>query len=124
MIEFNRINTLIFSRLFLINKAPTPLNQKTCKPLFRLKKKIKCKGLTLEQKEENMAFKNKLKRQTSIFNLDKWKDDYKMAQKYKKNICSFPSIDFRKTFQNYFDINIIMQMLIDNTRLLKFCTQK
>ena len=29
MIEFNRINTLIFNRLFLINKAPTPLNQKT-----------------------------------------------------------------------------------------------
>ena len=103
MHEFNRINTLIFSRLFLINRTPTPLNKKTCKPLFKFKKKLKYKGLTLEQKEENIFFKNKLKRQTSYFNLDKWKDEYKKAQKYKKNICCFPSIDFRKTFQNYFD---------------------
>ena len=71
--------------------------------MFKLKKRIKTKGLTLEQKEENIFFKNKLKRQTSYFNVDKWKDEYKKAQNYKKNICSFPSIDFRKTFQNYFD---------------------
>ena len=37
------------------------------------------------------------------FDLDKWKNDYKQAQHYKKNICCFPSIDFRKTYQSYFD---------------------
>ena len=103
MIEFNKMNALILTRLFLINRTPTPLNKKACTPMFKFKKRIKTKGLTLEQKEENIIYKNKLKRQTSYFNINKWNNDYKKAQNYKKNICSFPSIDFRKTFQNYFD---------------------
>ena len=106
--EFKRLNTLILSRLILINKTPTPLNKETCKPIFNSRNKIqKTRGLTLEEntriKEGNILFKRKLKRQSSCFNLDKWKSDYQRAQKYKKNICSFPSIDFGKTFQNYFD---------------------
>ena len=106
--EFKRTNTLILSRLIFINKTPTALNKETCKPIFNHKiKSNKKRGLTIEQnlqlKEGNIYFRKKLSRQTSCFNLDQWKDDYKRAQHYKKNICSFPSIDFRKTFQNYFD---------------------
>ena len=105
--DFNKMNTIILSRLILINKTPTPLNKETCKPSFKLKKRKKIKGLTLEQnmkiKEGNIFFKKKLRRQTSFFSFDKWDNEYKKAQKYKKNICCFPSIDFRKTFQNYLD---------------------
>ena len=93
--------------MIFINQTPTALNKETCKPSFKFKKRIRNKGLTLEQspiiKEGNEFFKKKLKRQTSCFNLDEWRNEYKRAQKYKKNICCFPSIDFRKTFQNYFD---------------------
>ena len=106
--EFIRTNTLILSRLIFINKTPTALNKETCKPSFKYKSKYKkVRGLTVEEdskiKQGNIVFKKKLRRQSSCFNLNKWKDDYKRAQNYKKNICSFPSIDFRKTFQSYFD---------------------
>ena len=105
--DFKRKNTLILERLIYINKKPTPLNKEKCKPAFNFIKRKKIKGLTIEQytiiKDNNINFKNRLKRQHSFFNLDKWKNDYKQAQNYKKNICSFPSIDFRKTLQNYFD---------------------
>ena len=108
--DFKRKNTLILERLIYINKTPTPLNKEKCKPTFNFKKRKKIKGLTIEQytiiKDNNINFKNRLKRQGSFFNLDKWKNDYKQAQHYKKNICSFPSIDFRKTFQSYFDKEI------------------
>ncbi len=124
--EFKKTNTLILSRLIVINRTPTSLNKETCKPmLFKLKKRMKNRGLTIEQnlqiKEGNIYFKNKLKRQSSCFNLDKWENDYIQAQYYKKNICSFPSIDFRKTFQNYLDkendkfkSNYISNNLINN----------
>ena len=101
------MNSFILGRLININKTPTELNKATCKPRFLFKKRIKFKGLTLEEnikiKEVNTKFQNRLKRQNSCFDLDKWKNDYKQAQHYKKNICCFPSIDFRKTFQSYFD---------------------
>ena len=101
------MNSLIIGRLININKTPTDLNRKTCKPIFLFKKKIKFNGFTKEEhtqlKQENNKFQKRLKRQNSCFNLDKWKKDYKRAQHYKKNICCFPSIDFRKTFQSYFD---------------------
>ena len=105
--EFKKMNTLILNRLLNINKTPTPLNKETCKPTFKFKNKFRKKGLFLEQnlkiKEENIIFRKQLKRQTSHFNLSKWKNEYKKALYYKKNICSFPSIDFRKTYQNYYD---------------------
>ena len=105
--EFKRMNSLILERLININRTPTSLNKETCKPMFSLKKNIKIKGLTIEEnmkiKDVNSKFQNRLKRQNSCFNLDKWKNDYKQAQHYKKNICCFPSIDFRKTFQRYLD---------------------
>ena len=100
------MNSFILERLVNINKSPTELNKEMCKPRFHLKKKIKFKGLTLEEnnklKEENIKFQNRIRRQNSYFDLDKWKNDYKQAQYYKKNICCFPSIDFRKTY-SYFD---------------------
>ena len=105
--ECKKVNTLILNRLININRTPTPLNKETCKPAFNFKTKFRRKGLILEQntkiREGNILFKKLIKRQTSHFNLNKWKDEYKRAQNYKKNICSFPSIDFRKTYQNYFD---------------------
>ena len=105
--ECKKVNTLILNRLININRTPTPLNKETCKPAFNFKTKFRRKGLILEQntkiREGNILFKKLIKRQTSQFNLNKQKDEYKRAQNYKKNICSFPSIDFRKTYQNYFD---------------------
>ena len=48
--EFKKTNTLILSRLIVINRTPTSLNKETCKPmLFKLKKRMKNRGLTIEQ---------------------------------------------------------------------------
>ena len=84
-----------------INKTPTFLSYRKCKPSFEFKDKVKDGGLTREQRLQieagNKYYKGKLNRQGSYYSLSQWKKDFEKSQNFKKNICEFPCIDFYKT---------------------------
>jgi hypothetical protein len=90
----------MFKKLETINKTPTFLSYRKCKPSFEFKDKIKDGGLTREQRLQieagNKYYKGKLSRQGSYYSLSKWKKDFELSQHFKKNICEFPCIDFYK----------------------------
>ena len=58
---------------------------------------------TKEQKYQiektNKYFFHKLEKTTSCLNSQKWKEDFKQSRKLKRNICTFPTINFQKTGQ-------------------------
>ena len=69
-------------------------NNNARKPIF---------SFTPERQEEilkaNVYYFNKIRHQRSVYDLDKWERDFQKSQYYKNNICTFPSIDFRKSNQ-------------------------
>lgn len=77
---------------------------------------------TKEQKYQiektNKYFFHKLEKTTSCLNSQKWKEDFKQSRKLKRNICTFPTINFQKTGQiklereKSFNENIQIQLLI------------
>ena len=66
-------------------------------------KKISYRDFSKEQqyeiKKTNNYFYHKLGKATSCLNPKKWKEDFKQSRKLKKNICTFPTINFQKTKQ-------------------------
>ena len=87
-----------------INKLPLSEKLKQLKPLFDYNSiRPPICSFTPEQKYQinstNKYFFNKLKTQHSVFNLSEWEKDFLKSQNYKKNICSYPSIDFHKSVQ-------------------------
>jgi len=92
---------LIFKKLDKINKIPYKTLNSKCKPAFEFKPKDRNGGLTREQKLEinadNKYFFRKLNRQSSCYNFNQWNRDFEQSQCFKKNICEFPCIDFRKS---------------------------
>ena len=72
-----------------------------CKPTFEYKQKDRYGGLTREQRLEinadNKYFFRKIKKQSSCYSFSQWNRDFEQSQSFKKNICEFPSIDFRKS---------------------------
>ena len=100
----------MFSKLDRIHKKPNDEILNKTKPAFEFKKKLKDGGLTKEQKSEIKAMNNyfykKLNKQTSCYNLEKLNKEFEQSQYFKKNICEFPYIDFRKTKQNYMETKL------------------
>ena len=92
---------MIFKKLDRINKSPNKELIAKYKPVFEFKQKGKNGGLTREQRLEinagNKYFFRKLNRQSSCYSLNKLNRDFEQSQSFKKNICEFPCIDFRKT---------------------------
>ena len=91
---------MIFKKLDRINKSPNKELIAKRKPVFEFKQKGKNGGLTREQRLEinadNIYFFRKLHRQSSCYSLNQWNRDFERSQSFKKNICEFPCIDFRK----------------------------
>ena len=91
----------MFNKIERIHKTPNAKSVKKFKPLFQFKQKSKDGGLTREKKLEiksvNKYYKNKLKRQTSFYNLEQWNKEFEQSLNFKKNICEFPCIDFHKS---------------------------
>jgi hypothetical protein len=54
--------------------------------------------------QENQYLLKRLNDRNSFYDIKMWEKDYDKSQKYKKNICVFPSIDFRKTSTNEFKL--------------------
>jgi hypothetical protein len=98
--EIKNVNHLIFKKLDDINKKPNKELIAKCKPAFEFKQKERNGGLTREQRLEinadNKYFFRKIKRQASCYSLSQWNRDFEQSQSFKKNICEFPCIDFRK----------------------------
>ena len=91
--KFNYINTL-----------PYLEKEKFIKPLLEENsKRISYREFTKEQqyeiKKTNNYFFHKLEKTTSCLNSKKWKEDFQRSRKLKKNICTFPTINFQKTGQ-------------------------
>ena len=87
-----------------INKLPFQEKIKILKPLFENNiSRAPYTSFTPEQKYQidvtNKYFFNKLKNQNTFFNSREWEKDFKQSQIYKKNICSYPCIDFHKSVQ-------------------------
>ena len=91
---------MIFKKLDRINKSPNKELNAKCKP-FEFKQKERNGGLTREQRLEinagNKYFFRKLNRQSSCYSFNQYNRDFEQSQSFKKNICEFPCIDFRKS---------------------------
>ena len=77
---------------------------KFLRPLFDdNSKKISYRDFTKEQKYEihktNKYFFHRLGKTTSCLNSQKWEKDFQKSRQFKKNICEFPNLNFRKTMQ-------------------------
>ena len=53
----------------------------------------------LEILNTNTYFFKKIRHQNSVYDLDRWEKDFQKSQYYKKNICTYPCIDFHKSLQ-------------------------
>ena len=87
-----------------IHNLPYKEKVKVLKSLFEdNSKKISYRGFTKEQKYEiqktNKYFFHKLENTTSCLNSQKWEKDFQRSRQFKKNICAFPNLNFRKTIQ-------------------------
>jgi hypothetical protein len=54
--------------------------------------------------QENQYLLKRLNDRNSFYDTNTWEKDYDKSRKYKKNLCVFPSIDFRKTNSNDFKL--------------------
>ena len=94
----------MFFKLNKIHQTPTSKGVKKLLPNFEFKKNKGIWGIDREKKLEilkvNKYLKNKINKQNSFYNLNKFNKDYKQAQNFKKNICEFPSVNFNK-IKNY-----------------------
>ena len=100
----NNLNSLLLKKYNSINKLPFQEKIKILKPLFENNiSRAPFSSFTPEQKYQiniaNKYFFNKLKNQNTFFNSKEWEKDFKQSQIYKKNICSYPCIDFHKSVQ-------------------------
>lgn len=68
----------------------------------------------------NKYFFNKLKKKHSVFNLSEWEKDFQKSQNYKKNICSYPSINFHKSNQRKIDKEKNQNKKIYNNTAINF----
>lgn len=100
----SNLNSLLLKNYNSINKLPFQEKIKILKPLFETNiNRTPYSSFTPEQKYQiditNKYFFNKLKNQNTFFNSREWERDFKQNQIYKKNICSYPCIDFHKSVQ-------------------------
>jgi len=54
--------------------------------------------------QENQYLLKRLNDRNSFYDTNTWEKDYDKSRKYKKILCVFPSIDFRKTNSNDFKL--------------------
>ena len=70
------------------------------KPKFVLKKDIYSQAKKYDYfkiSQENQYLMKRLNDRNSFYDTKTWERDYDKSQNYKKNICAFPPIDFKKT---------------------------
>ena len=88
---------ILYNKLHDIDKNGRKTISKSFKPVFQFKKNqreeyIKNGIKTLAQ--ENLFILKKLINKNSQYCATKYEKDYRQSQKYKKNICHYPCIDF------------------------------
>ena len=98
-IEINSTNKLLFKKLNIIRNISPQLILEKIKP-FRFSNKKYDGGLTREQrylmKISNKIYANGIRKQKSVIDNKKMKNDFEKSQKYKKNICKLPVVNFHK----------------------------
>lgn len=52
--------------------------------------------------QDNQSLLKRLNDRQSFYDTKSWEKDYEKSQIYKKNICIFPSINFRKTKDSFY----------------------
>ena len=113
----------MFFKLNKIHQTPTSKGVKKLLPNFEFKKNKGIWGIDREKKLEilkvNKYLKNKINKQNSFYNLNKFNKDYKQAQTFKKNICEFPSINFNKIKNRNDNGKKLNTSIISSTRLFK-----
>ena len=97
-IEINSTNNIIFQKLNVIRNI-SPQSILKIKPFTFLNKKYDG-GLTKEQrylmKVSNKIYAKGIRKQRSVIDIKKMENDFEKSQKYKKNICKLPVMDFHK----------------------------
>ena len=100
----NNLNQILLRNFNSINRLPFPERLRHLKPLFDFNSnRSPYSTFTKEQKynidKSNEFFFKRLKKKTSVFNLNEWEKDFIKSRSYKKNICEYPMIDFHKSVQ-------------------------
>ena len=97
-IETNYNNSIIFKKINYIHNI-SPQTILKIKPFVFSNKKYDG-GLTREQrylmKISNKIYANGIRKQKSVIDNKKMKNDFEKSQKYKKNICKLPVVNFHK----------------------------
>ena len=90
----------MFKKVNEIHRSPCSRSANKIIPVFELKKNRGFLSFNKEKKLEilkiNKLLKDKINKQNSFYNIDKFNKEYEQSQTFKKNICEFPSINFNK----------------------------
>jgi len=88
---------ILYQKLYDIDKNGRQTIAKSLKPVFRFKKnqrEVYVKNGIKTLAQENLFILKKLLSKDSEYNFQKMEKEYQQSQKYKQNICHYPSINF------------------------------
>ena len=95
--DIRRNNMILYQKLYEIDKNGRQSISKSLKPVFRFKKnqrEIFVKNGIRTLAQENLFILKKLLSKNSEYNFNRMEKEYQQSQKYKQNICHYPSINF------------------------------
>ena len=101
--DIRRENLILYQKLYDIDKNGRQTISKAFKPVFKFKKNQREQYVKNEIKlvaQENLFMLKKLLSKNSEYSASKFEKQYQQAQKYKKNICHYPCIDFSNIKKN------------------------
>lgn len=94
---------ILYQKLYDIDKNGRQTISKSLKPVFKFKKNQRDDYVKNEIKslaQENLFILKKLLSKNSEYSTHKMEKQYQQSQKYKRNICHYPSIDFYTSKNN------------------------
>jgi len=94
---------ILYQKLYDIDKNGRQTISKSLKPVFKFKKNTREDYVKNEIKslaQENLFILKKLLSKNSEYSTHKMEKQYQQSQKYKRNICHYPSIDFYTSKNN------------------------
>ena len=94
---------ILYQKLYDIDKNGRQTISRSFKPAFKFKKNQREEyvknGIKLVA-QENLFILKKLLSKDSEYSASKFEKQYQQAQKYKRNICHYPVIDFNNPKKN------------------------
>ena len=94
---------ILYQKLYDIDKNGRQTISKSFKPVFQFKRNQReeyVKNGIKSVAQENLFILKKLLSKNSEYSASKFEKQYQQAQRYKRNICHFPCIDFQNPKKN------------------------